>query len=66
MADEIDIAQERAQEFTAAALAGIRRMTCAPAATHCDDCGDDIPEIRRKAMPGARRCVFCQGLSERR
>ena len=29
-------------------------------AEHCVECGDDIPEARRKALPGARTCVSCQ------
>lgn len=27
---------------------------------YCQDCGNEIPEARRKAMPGARFCVACQ------
>lgn len=26
----------------------------------CRDCGDEIPEIRRVAVPGCTRCVSCQ------
>lgn len=26
----------------------------------CEECGDPIPEARRKAMPGVRLCVACQ------
>lgn len=26
----------------------------------CLECGDDIPEARRKAMPGCKYCVACQ------
>ena len=26
----------------------------------CEDCGDTIPEARREAVPGVRRCVACQ------
>ena len=26
----------------------------------CVECGDEIPEARRKAMPGATTCVHCQ------
>jgi RNA polymerase-binding transcription factor DksA len=29
-------------------------------AEHCVECGDEIPEARRKALPGARTCVTCQ------
>jgi phage/conjugal plasmid C-4 type zinc finger TraR family protein len=28
--------------------------------THCEDCGEDIPEARRRAVPGVRRCIACQ------
>lgn len=28
--------------------------------THCEDCGEEIPEARRRAVPGVRRCVTCQ------
>lgn len=32
----------------------------------CDDCGEDIPEPRRIAIPGVQRCIHCQELVERR
>ena len=28
--------------------------------THCEDCGEEIPEARRQAVPGVRRCFACQ------
>ncbi|MCP4332635.1 MAG: DksA/TraR family C4-type zinc finger protein [Gammaproteobacteria bacterium] len=28
--------------------------------THCEECGDDIPEARRQAVAGVRLCVRCQ------
>ena len=28
--------------------------------THCEECGDAIPEPRRQALPGVRLCVPCQ------
>ena len=31
----------------------------------CDDCGEAIPEARRKALPGVRLCVPCQCRAER-
>lgn len=27
---------------------------------HCEDCEEPIPEARRQAVPGVRRCVACQ------
>ncbi|HCY85737.1 MAG TPA: DksA/TraR family C4-type zinc finger protein [Desulfobacteraceae bacterium] len=28
--------------------------------THCDICEEEIPEKRRKAVPGVRLCIQCQ------
>ena len=28
--------------------------------TVCEECGEPIPESRRKALPGVRVCVACQ------
>lgn len=33
-------------------------------ATDCFDCGDEIPEGRRKAIKGVQLCTECQSLSE--
>jgi phage/conjugal plasmid C-4 type zinc finger TraR family protein len=31
-----------------------------PSLMHCAECGADIPEARRNAIPGVRLCVACQ------
>lgn len=36
------------------------RMPTGPGRAACLECGDPIPEARRRAMPGAVTCVFCQ------
>ena len=36
-----------------------------PGLTHCEDCDAEIPEARRKAMPGARLCVACQDAADK-
>ena len=28
--------------------------------THCEECGDEIPQARREAVPGVRLCIKCQ------
>lgn len=28
--------------------------------THCEDCGEAIPQARRDAVPGVRLCISCQ------
>jgi len=32
----------------------------------CEECGEPIPEARRQALPGVRRCVPCQSETDRR
>jgi len=47
-----------------AVLAARARLAAAASAgegeTHCVECGEEIPQKRRLAMPGARTCVACQ------
>ena len=33
--------------------------------TQCAECGTDIPEARRIALPGVRLCVNCQEIADR-
>jgi phage/conjugal plasmid C-4 type zinc finger TraR family protein len=42
------------------------RMPQGESATHCDLCGDPIPEGRREAVPGVRTCVACQSGRDRK
>ncbi|WJV52689.1 DksA/TraR family C4-type zinc finger protein [Pectobacteriaceae bacterium CE70] len=35
-------------------------------AQHCDECGQPIPEARRKALPGVRYCIDCQALIDKK
>lgn len=52
--DQIDDTVKDAVQFARA------RMTAGEGATHCEECGDEIPMARRRALPGARTCVACQ------
>jgi phage/conjugal plasmid C-4 type zinc finger TraR family protein len=36
------------------------RLPAGPSLTHCAECGQEIPEARRAALPGVRLCVACQ------
>jgi len=33
--------------------------------TDCEECGEQIPEARRMAVPGVRLCVACQDDADR-
>jgi phage/conjugal plasmid C-4 type zinc finger TraR family protein len=41
------------------------RLPQGPSATHCAECGGEIPEARRQALPGTRLCVACQDQQDR-
>lgn len=34
--------------------------------THCEECGEPIPEARRRAAPGVRYCIDCQQALEQK
>ena len=36
------------------------RLPVGEGTAQCVECGEDIPEARRRALPGARTCVKCQ------
>lgn len=61
MTDISDKASEAEEVFLQEALAKQRgRTSTGTGLTHCEDCGDAIPEARRQAVPGCTRCVYCQ------
>ncbi len=41
------------------------RLGAGPSLEECEDCGEPIPEARRRAVPGVRRCVECQAEADR-
>jgi phage/conjugal plasmid C-4 type zinc finger TraR family protein len=75
--DQLDISAseegEQAQAIAmirdAQALDSVRqklaKQRSQPSLTECDDCGEDIPEARRLAVPGVTMCIYCQTKSER-
>lgn len=62
MADDIDIAQERIEADMAHRIA-TRTVYTGISAEECE-CGEEIPEGRRQAIPGARLCASCQNLAD--
>lgn len=59
-----DAAQEIAQDTVDNGVNAIRESMRASygqvSLSHCKECGDEIPEGRRKAVPGVQYCVRCQ------
>ncbi|MBA1147396.1 TraR/DksA C4-type zinc finger protein [Ectothiorhodospiraceae bacterium WFHF3C12] len=64
MADTADVAGEYIDQVTQDALAGRVRYE-GESATHCLECGDEIPQRRRELVPGVELCVDCQADQER-
>ncbi len=52
--DQIDASVEDAVELARS------RLPKGESLTHCEECGADIPEARRKAIVGVRLCISCQ------
>jgi phage/conjugal plasmid C-4 type zinc finger TraR family protein len=52
--DQIDASVEDAVKLARSRLPEGKGLT------HCEECGDTIPEARRQAIPGVRYCVNCQ------
>ena len=42
------------------------RMPAGEGETHCVECEEQIPEGRRRAVPGVRTCVECQSARDAR
>lgn len=52
--DQIDASVEDAVKLARS------RLPAGESLAHCEECGTEIPEPRRKAVPGVRFCVSCQ------
>lgn len=52
--EQIDASVEDAVELARS------RLPTGESLTHCEECGADIPEARRKAIAGVHLCVACQ------
>jgi phage/conjugal plasmid C-4 type zinc finger TraR family protein len=65
--DEGDRGNISADRFQKEALARqLNRSAQGESLTECEDCGEPIPEGRRKAVPGCVRCVICETKFERK
>ena len=43
-----------------------QRLPTGEGRSDCVECGEDIPEARRRALPGVRTCVACQSKRDKR
>ncbi|MGG7596785.1 TraR/DksA C4-type zinc finger protein [Pseudomonas sp. WC1] len=57
-------ALEQRQRDQAIAAALAQAPSSGPSLSHCEDCGNEIPQARR-ALGGKTRCVPCQSTFEK-
>ena len=64
--DFADLGAQAADRHLSESMETWRRKKDQPAEsyTHCEDCGEPIPEARRSAAPGCTRCISCQQRAE--
>lgn len=59
--------QDQIEDSVKDAIASARaRIPTGAGLEDCEDCGEEIPLARRNALPGARTCVACQSLRDKR
>ncbi|HBY6729727.1 TraR/DksA family transcriptional regulator [Klebsiella pneumoniae] len=65
-AEIIDQANELAERRLEMTIQNMRINHAAISATHCRDCGEEIPDRRRELVAGCQRCADCQEEEELR
>lgn len=59
--DDVDVANQLEEARIFKGLVAIKNeVTQVNEDDYCMDCGDEIDEDRRRAMPSAKRCLNCQ------
>lgn len=66
MPDAMDHVQDLIENERSTVEASRPEVAASASAEECDDCGAEIPAVRRQAVPGCRLCVECADLAERR
>jgi phage/conjugal plasmid C-4 type zinc finger TraR family protein len=64
--EESDMAQLLSVTANDDAVAKLRAsLPTGPSLSHCEECGEEIPEARQIAVKGCKTCIECQRFSER-
>ena len=67
--EEAEVAQINSiisnQNAVDAVRSQLAKQAAQPSAEFCEQCGEDIPEARRKLVPGVQFCIYCQTKLER-
>ncbi|MGA7800408.1 MAG: DksA/TraR family C4-type zinc finger protein [Gammaproteobacteria bacterium] len=58
--------QEQIDDTVEDALVHVRsRLPKGESLSHCEQCGNEIPQARREALEGVRLCIACQSERDR-
>ncbi|MGA9855064.1 MAG: DksA/TraR family C4-type zinc finger protein [Gammaproteobacteria bacterium] len=58
--------QEQIDASIKDALKNVRaRLPVGESLKHCEECGSEIPQARREAVPGVRLCITCQNEADK-
>ena len=66
MADNADIAADLMERRMQAALSSRLSQRIPNPDPECEDCGHEIPQARRDALPWVATCIECQSIREQR
>jgi len=65
-ADKASIAETNTRNMSLSALKRLAaKHNLGMSASNCRNCGEEIPEARRKAQPDCEYCIACQAQHER-
>lgn len=68
--EEAEMAQLHSIHMHMNAVANVRnamaKQALQPSLEECEECGEEIPEARRIAIPGVTLCIHCKTKQERR
>lgn len=56
----VEVSQEHERRRRARGIDAARQTLSREGEQFCRDCGEEIPEQRRAALPSATRCIVCQ------
>lgn len=63
---EDEFGQLHALHLSEDGVAAVRaQLGSGPSLSHCEECGEEIPEERRIAVKGCRHCIYCKSLMEK-
>lgn len=64
--EEAELAQILSLQRSFKAIEEVRaRLGSGPSNSHCEECGEAIPEARQKVIAGCKLCIDCQNYAER-